>query len=166
MHFKLLAATLFAGLVVMTPAHAYAACCDQPAASCCKKQGHVHEASAIDMLLSMDPQWQAAQVAPPARLTADVWFTRPTLVGRSILQGHYIVEHDTDRMARGEPCTHIYEFDDRDRETPVVAFHCTHLERERAENGRVVLDTLSDGMRRLMEFQFAGEVGAHGYPAK
>jgi hypothetical protein len=65
-------------------------------------------------------------------------------------------------MARGEPCTHIYAFNDRS--TPIAAFHCTHLERDRADQNLVVLVTMPDGMQRLVEFQFAGETGSHGYP--
>ncbi len=102
--------------------------------------------------------------APPVRQTAEVWFQRPVLVGRAILQGRYVVEHDNDRMARGEPCTHLYAYNDR--VTPVARFHCTHLERERASQNVVVLATTSDGnMQKLTEFQFAGESFAHGYPS-
>ena len=109
----------------------------------------------------MDPQLQPA---PPVRQVTDVWFHRPVLVGKAILQGRYVIEHDNARMARGEPCTHIYAFNDR--ETPVVAFHCTHLERERAAQNQVVLVSTSDaGIVRLTEFQFAGETGAHGHPS-
>jgi hypothetical protein len=67
-------------------------------------------------------------------------------------------------MARGEPCTHIYAYSDQ--QNPVVAFHCTHLERDRANDNRVVLVTIGDGtMQELQEFQFAGESAAPGVPA-
>ena len=101
--------------------------------------------------------------APPVRQLAEVWVQRPVLVGRSILQGRYVIEHDNDRMARGEPCTHIYAYNER--KTPVATFHCTHLERDRAAQNTVVLTTAADtNMQKLTEFQFAGETGAHGYP--
>ena len=75
-----------------------------------------------------------------------------------------MIEHDNDRMARGEPCTHIYAYNDRT--TPVATFRCTHLERDRADQNVVVLTTTLDGnMKKLTEFQFAGETAAHGYPA-
>ncbi len=97
------------------------------------------------------------------RQAAEVWFQRPVIVGKAILQGHYVIEHDNDRMARGEPCTHLYAFNDRT--TPVATFDCTHLERDRAPQSIVVLTTTSDGnMQRLTEFQFAGDSLAHGYP--
>lgn len=171
MHFTLLASVACAGFLLLTPARVEASCCDQnqPAAHhgqapccdqpCCGKTP-AEEPSAIDILLSMDPQLNPV---PPARQTTEVWFQRPVLVGRAILQGRYVIEHDNDRMARGEPCTHLYAFEDR--VTPVAAFHCTHLERDRASQNTVVLAPTSDGsMQKFTEFQFAGERFAHGYP--
>lgn len=167
MHFKLLAAAAVAGFILFMPARADAACCDQAPApccekamACCEKKGHVHEATAVDFLLSLKP----GNPLPPARQATDVWFMRPTLVGRAILQGRYVIEHDNDRMMRGEPCTHIYAFNNR--ETPVATFHCTHLERDTAKKNTVVLVTLADGMQALTEFQFAGESASHGYPGR
>ena len=102
--------------------------------------------------------------APPVRQSTEVWFQRPVRVGRNILQGHYVIEHDNDRMARGEPCTYIYAYNDRTR--PVVVFHCTHLERDRNGTNTVALVTISDGsMQKMTEFQFAGEYAAHGVPS-
>ena len=68
------------------------------------------------------------------------------------------------RMARGEPCTYIYAASDL--RLPVVTFHCTHLERGRSGAPTVVLRSLgeSNGMKELVAFQFAGEIGAHGVP--
>ena len=170
MRFKLFAVGAVAGLFLLAPAAADAACCDQHSAHhaqagccdmpCCKDAKSDAEPSIVEQFLSMDPQLNPA---PPVRQLAEVWFQRPVLVGRSILQGRYVIEHDNDRMARGEPCTHIYAYNDRT--TPVATFHCTHLERDRADNNIVVLVTTSDAnMQRLTEFQFAGETAAHGYP--
>ena len=165
MHFKLFAVAAVAAFALLLPARAMAACCDQAAApccdkamSCCENKGHVH--GAADVPVVPDPQLSPA---PPVRQMSEVWFMRPTVIGRAIVQGRYVIEHDNDRMARGEPCTHIYAFDDR--ETPVATFHCTHLERDRADHATVVVVTLSDGMQKLTEFQFAGDTAAHGYPA-
>jgi hypothetical protein len=66
-------------------------------------------------------------------------------------------------MARGRPCTYIYDY--ADRRLPVVAFHCTHLKRDRRVEPTVTL--VSDrgaGMKRFTEFQFAGEAAGHGVP--
>ena len=166
MHLKLLAIAFAAAVLVAAPARA-AACCDQHAHTkgaccdmpCCKD----HAPTDVDIVTTMlenDPQLNPA---PPVRQTAEVWFKRPVMVGGSILLGRYVIEHDNERMARGEPCTHIYAYDNRTR--PVAAFHCVHLERDRADNNLVVVYTTSDGVtQRLTEFQFAGETAAHGYP--
>ena len=75
---QLLIAAVLAGLVLL-PGRADAACCQA-------MPGHAHEMSAIDLLLklSADPQLTPA---PPVRQLVEVWFTQPTLVGRTILQG-------------------------------------------------------------------------------
>ena len=140
--------------------HSHAApagCCDKP---CCTANKGTTDKTLVEQFASMDPQLIPA---PPVRQLAEVWFHRPVLVGRAILQGRYVIEHDNDRMARGEPCTHIYAFNDRTR--PVAAFRCTHLERGRADRNTVSLATAPDGlMKVLTEFQFAGDTAAHGYP--
>ena len=167
MYSKFFAAAVITAYTLVLPARAAAACCDGAAApccdkasTCCDKKGHAHEASAIELLLAADPQ---INPAPPVRQATEVWFKRPTLIGRSIVQGRYVIEHDNDRMARGEPCTHLYAYNNR--VTPVATFHCTHLERDRASQNVVVLATTGDGsMQTLLEFQFAGESAAHGYP--
>ena len=168
MHLQLLTVAFAAAVLVAAPAPAAARCCDQHAQTqgtccnmpCCKDHHQAAEPSIVEMMLSTDPQLNPA---PPVRQTAEVWFHRPVMVGRSILQGRHVIEHDNERMARGEPCTHIYAYDDRTK--PVAAFRCTHLERDRAGQNLVVLYTTSDGvMQRLAEFQFAGETAAHGVP--
>ena len=170
MHLKLVAIAFAAAVFVAAPARA-AACCDQHAhntqAACCDKPCCIdhHQAtgpSIVEMMIENDPQLNPA---PPVRQTAEVWFKRPVLVAGSILLGRYVIEHDNDRQARGEPCTHIYAYDNRTK--PVAAFHCTHLERDRADQNLVVLYTTSDGVtQRLAEFQFAGETAAHGSPIR
>ncbi|MDO8678176.1 MAG: hypothetical protein Q7R30_06385 [Acidobacteriota bacterium] len=125
------------------------ACCDMP---CCKD--HV-----------MAPKTNAEAIAPaaaPARQAVYVWFQRPVKVGSHILHGRYVIEHDNDRMAHGEPCTHIYAYDDQ--KLPVVEFNCIHLERNNAKQHQAVLASMSDGMQQFLEFQFAGETAAHGLP--
>jgi hypothetical protein len=170
MHFKLLAAAGAAALVLLAPTRADASCCDQDKKmTCCEQKADkpccahhaTNEPDAIDMLLSSAQVSPQLTPAPPVRQASDVWFMRPVMVGKSILQGHYVIEHDTDRMARGEPCTHIYAFDDRTK--PVVTFHCTHLERERASAGIAVIERRGE-WEYLTEFQFAGESAAHGVP--
>lgn len=176
---KFLALAGVAGLLLFMPARADASCCDQSKAAmhdmkagccdmpCCTEQVAAAEPSAIALLLSMDPQFAASQVttaATPAVQRTEVWFHRPVRVGNSVLQGRYVIEHDNDRMARGEPCTFIYAYNDQTK--PVVTFHCTHLERGRADANTVVVYSLGDGTwQALSEFQFAGETASHGVPS-
>ena len=176
MHFKLLAAAGVASLMLLTPAAADASCCDQTKMAghemkggccdmpCCANKAVKAEPKEIELLLPLenDPQLNPA---PPVRQRTEVWFQRPVRVGGYILQGRYVIEHDNDRMARGEPCTHIYAYDNQ--KLPVVAFHCTHLERGRAGENIAVLVSVGDGtMQKLTEFQFAGETAAHGVPTE
>jgi hypothetical protein len=131
------------------------ACCEQHLQSCCK---HPDDPIAKSVLL---PNLDEPR---PVRERLVVWFHKPVKVGDRILQGKYIIEHDNDRMAHGGPCTYIYAASDQ--QLPVVAFFCTHLERPLAGQPTVVLRPLGEanGMKELVAFQFAGEMGAHGVP--
>src|SRR5215208_5056386 len=42
---------------------------------------------------------------------AIVNFGDPVLVQNRVLMGSYLIVHDDEKMARGEPCTSIYRFD-------------------------------------------------------
>jgi len=100
---------------------------------------------------------------PPVRYI-DVTFRDPVRVGNAVLMGEYLIEHDDERMARGEPCTYIYDADDV--RAPVVTFHCEHLERPVAPNASVVLvPGVNSSMKVMKEFQFGGETASHGVPA-
>ena len=162
MSFKMLIlAGLSALLVGPTVLMAAEPCCDggaccQKMAACCNNEG---DNVAASVLL---PQMEQTTVV--ARQTSVVWFMKPVRVGDSILQGKYIIEHDNDRMARGLPCTHIYSADKP--QTPVVKFHCTHLERPQADRDVVELVSTGDASvpAKLGAFQFAGESAAHGMP--
>ena len=107
-------------------------------------------------------------VAPP-RQWALASFTDPVLVASQILMGPYLIVHDDAKMERGEPCTTFYRFDlAKGPEEAVVSFHCTPALRKVA--GTLVL-TQTDvnpaiGIRRLTEYQFAGDCEAHGIPAR
>lgn len=147
-------------------------CCEEAKAAmpCCEadlnKDINVLAQLPIDTQIAEPPvQTADPQLAPepPVRQLTEVFFQRPTFVGRSILQGRYVIEHDNARMARGEPCTYIYAFNDRTK--PVVTVHCTHIERERAGQNVVVLQSKGDTVV-MDEFQFAGETAAHGIPPR
>ena len=140
----------FAGLLLAVPADA----ANQPEAP---------YGDAIAVLFAIDPAplRQLPDVAP-VRQTLAVTFRNPVKVRDYILMGRYIIEHDTDRMARGEPCTHIYEYDNPSR--PVVAFHCVHLTRPRTPRNTVSLISRGELPVVMTEFQFAGDSAAHGLP--
>ena len=141
-----------------------AACCDQPNKACCARADmtccHTINDPVAEAVLI--PQ---AATPRPVRESLVVRFARPVKVGDRVLFGKYVIEHDNARMARGEPCTYIYAADDR--RLPVVTFHCEHLDRPRGERASVTVRPLGEanGLQEFREFQFAGELGAHGLPA-
>ena len=50
-------------------------------------------------------------VGPSSRRWAIVNFADPVMLHRNLLMGMYLIVHDDERMARGEPCTSVYRFD-------------------------------------------------------
>jgi hypothetical protein len=134
--------------------------CEMP---CCNDKADL---DVIEMFFAMDGQRIVptdASVAP-TKQTASVFFQRPVWFGETVLMGRYIIEHDTERQARGEPCTHIYAAGDSS--APVVTFHCTHLDANAADTAVVVLQSNPDGSQKFLQFQFSGETAAHGYPTR
>src|SRR5262245_60136835 len=148
---------------VLTASAAAAACCEHAEATCRHTAklpccDTANEPAAVAVLI---PQVPAPR---PAREMMAVLFMKPVLVGTRVLLGNYVIEHDNDRMARGEPCTYIYAADDLRH--AVVAFRCEHLHRPRVEQASVTVSSMFDpfGMQKIREFQFAGEAVAHGVP--
>ena len=145
--------------------HQMAGCCaDHAAMPCCAKAPSL---AALDTTegtaLALSVLLPAAVPQTPVVQRAAVTFNRPVVVEGRVLLGRYVIEHDDARMARGEPCTYIYDTTTNRR--VVVTFHCTHLERPAPEVATVVLRTTSDpGIQELLSFQFPGETAAHGVP--
>jgi hypothetical protein len=161
-------ATTFVAIIVVAgllglpaAAAAQAACCKDPKEPCCTMQTQ----TCCDHVRDVIGQ-QIARLSLDKRPTVErmvVSFRNPVVVGDRILMGKYVIEHDTDRMARGRPCTFIYAYGDM--RLPTVAFHCTHL--KRAYHGQASVTLVADhsaGLKRLVEFQFAGEAAGHGVP--
>lgn len=158
MRHRLLALAMIASFTMFTPSVLAAgnecACCSDKACSMpnCKMDGNAAAAAA---LLPAPDQ--------PVRQTAVVWFKNPVLVGDTILMGKYIIEHDNERMAKGLPCTHIYAASKP--QTPIVAFHCVHLDGEATDRDLVTVNPTGDPtLRRFASFQFKGDTAAHGMP--
>lgn len=161
MTIRLLSTSLVAAgsLVTWLAAPAAAQCCAdhraQAMPACCATHGHDDAATAAA---------HSGLLPMPAVQTAVVTFRDPVRVGDTLLFGRYVIEHDNDRMARGEPCTYIYEAGNR--RMPVVTFHCTHLEGPAPATDTVVLRRSPVyPVQELRSFQFAGDPAGHGVPA-
>ena len=79
-----------------------------------------------------------------------VWLDRATWIGDRVLLRKYVIEHAAIAW--------------RNR-LPVVTFHCTHLEGERADRDTVAVRSQQHGTRELLSFHFGGESAGHGVPA-
>ena len=124
---------------------------DHASMACCASHDHAVAPAA------------SAAVPETAVQTIVVTFRDPVRVGDRILLGRYFIEHDDNRMARGEPCTRIYEASDP--RLPVVQFHCTHLTRPVPSADTVFLRRSGTyPLQQLLDFQFAGELASHGVP--
>ena len=103
--------------------------------------------------------------ALPARRAAVVTFQRPTLVAGTFVQGTVVIEHDDDKMAKGEPCTTIYHYKSRNEfGKPIVSFMCMPQERPLATKFEATLYRSPSWPDRLLEYQLAGEREGHGVP--
>ena len=95
-------------------------------------------------------------------------FVDPTMVAGEILMGPFLVVHDSQKMAHGEPCSTFYRFDKkRGPQEAVVSFHCRPVQRQVC--AKTTLTVQSDpafGVGRLVEYQVAGDSEAHGVPLR
>jgi hypothetical protein len=81
--------------------------------------------------------------------------------------GSYLVVHDDDRMAKGEPCTSIYAFDPaRGPQALAVEFMCKPSQREVCDRTTFSLRRDDAGPSRVTEYQFAGDTEVHEVPAR
>jgi hypothetical protein len=117
------------------------------------------------MLLAFLPL-SAIGTADPVTKWAAVLLTEPTLIGDSYAMGPVLFEHDDARMARGEPCTVVYQFESGKGPTKALAsFHCKPNYGKTAPD-RFAMTTGRDGRGNcvLRSYQFAGDTEAHGVP--
>ncbi len=99
---------------------------------------------------------------------AIVNFGDPVRLQNRVLMGSYLIVHDDAKMARGEPCTSIYRFDPaRGPQETEAEFMCQPVQREIcAKTTMAVAYDPALGIRKLTEYQFAGDTEAHGVPTR
>lgn len=112
-----------------------------------------------------------ATAAAPGKEMAVVDITDKTKVLKATLQGKYILVHDDEKMARGEPCFYIYEFSQDPAGQPelkpeklVVSFHCQPVQHEKANHIVLTYGMTDGGLFELREIQFAGSSEGHRVP--
>jgi hypothetical protein len=112
---------------------------------------------------------QSKKVAAPQIESAVVEFPQTVLANGVFLKGDYLVIHDDARMAKGENCTYIYEYTNKEQGRLVTSFHCTPVERERVGDFTILLAPIAQspaGVRKVTAIQFAGSTEAHQLPAE
>lgn len=93
---------------------------------------------------------------------ATIEFNQQVKLLNVFLKGEYVITHDEDKMAKGDDCTYIYDMKGK----LVISFHCTPVERPRAERFRVVTarSIITNGPAEVKEIQFPGSTEAHLVP--
>ena len=112
---------------------------------------------------SFEPAMTASSAA---REQAAVSFPETVKLLNVLLRGDYVIVHDEEMMAKGEPCTYVYRSDSGQPGQLVVAFHCVHVEREKVERFTVRYSPRRGAfdLPELKELQFAGSTAAHQVP--
>lgn len=108
----------------------------------------------------------ALSAADGHRRSALLHFLRPTIIAGAAVQGLVVIEHDDDKMARGEPCTTVSHYD-RKAHGPgklIVEFMCKPRATEVATKVDVKCVRAISWPDRLTEYQLPGEREAHGVP--
>lgn len=122
-------------------------CCDGEHA-CCMKNMKKEAAN-----LTADKQWSVVNFRDTVRVN-----------GRFVV-GQVLIVHDTKKMANGEPCTTFYRFDPADGpQEALVSFHCKPRHANRTEATTLKTITVEPGVKKLVEYQIAGDDEAHGIP--
>lgn len=110
--------------------------------------------------------WPSSTKAAPRRESAVVEFAQSVKLGGVLLRGEYLIVHDEEKMALGEPCTYVYSGRQANEKNLVVAFHCIHVERDRATAFKVTFAQRRPpyDLPEIKEFQFAGSKDGHQVP--
>jgi hypothetical protein len=101
------------------------------------------------------------------RQSVIVNITDPVVLRGHVLMGPYLVVHDDDRMAKGEPCTSVYAFDrERGPQALEVEFMCKPAQRKICDTTTFSVRHSDAGLDVVTEYQFAGDTEAHIVPAR
>lgn len=108
----------------------------------------------------------ARTASSTAREQAAVSFPETVKLLNVFLRGDYVIIHDEELMAEGQPCTYIYRSESGQPGQLVVSFHCVHVEREKVERFTVRYSPRKSAfdLPELKELQFAGSTAAHQVP--
>lgn len=105
--------------------------------------------------------------ADPAVKWAVVNLRQTTVVAGAFVSGPVVFVHDDARMARGEPCTSVHQFDDKKGVgEEIVAFHCKPRWTKAPAQFTQAITTRADAPPVMTEYQFAGDAEAHGIPRR
>jgi len=115
------------------------ACCGDAASDCCAKASE--------------------------KQSSIVNFADTVMVHKRFIAGPVLIVHDDAKMARGEPCTTFYRFDPADGpKEELVSFHCQPRRGDKTAKTTLTIVSDDPGIRRLTEYQLAGDTEAHGVP--
>ena len=108
----------------------------------------------------------AGAAKPNPRDQAAVSFPETVKLLSVFLRGDYVIVHDEDLMAKGQPCTYIYRSESGQPGKLVIAFHCEHLEREKVAHFTVRYTPRRGAfdVPEVKELQFAGSTAGHRVP--
>jgi hypothetical protein len=113
---------------------------------------------AAAVLFSLAPSGSAETAA---RQTAVVTFQDPVAINGTFVMGKVKIVHDEERMARGEPCTQVFQVVEGREPQELVAVHCKRVSRPVADQLTLALRTTDPSYRILTAYQFAGTDHAH-----
>jgi hypothetical protein len=108
--------------------------------------------------------WETKAANEAGKQSALAHFDRPVVLQGVTLKGEYLFVHDDAAMKRGEACTFVYEGNAPIRSKLVVSFHCTPVQRTKANHFILRSVETSPGVTELKEFQFAGDTDGHAVP--
>jgi hypothetical protein len=92
-------------------------------------------------------------------------FADTVVVNRKFVVGPVLIVHDDEKMARGEPCTTFYRLDPAEGpKEALVSFHCTPRRAKRVDATTFTTADSGVGVKRIVEYQLAGDDEAHGVP--